>query len=191
VLKKIRNSAYFPVVVFLGLFFAFYGFSLFTISITTPGGLYNEFAEKHLDWFSVLRTFLLEVSTKLLNLLGYEAYLYGKYKISIPGKVQLRMIHSCVGMGLFSFWWAMILAFPQSIKNKIRYFLIGTLLIITLNILRITAVAIAAVEKKGNHALKLDHHLLFNVVVYAILFFMLYRWFNIKDRNTPSPNQTR
>lgn len=182
----LKNSRYFPIAVFLLLFFLFYAITEFTIGITTQGGMYNRFVATHLDWFAAFRSFLLQGAKLLLKMMGHEVQVIEPYRLKIADAGGVRMVQSCVGMGIISFWWAMILAFPQTTKNKLIYFTGGTAIIIILNIIRIAAVTLVLSSDWGKTYRNIDHHLLFNIVVYAMLFYMLYKWFNIRETKLPA-----
>jgi exosortase/archaeosortase family protein len=181
-IKKLKESSYFPVLMFLLLYGIFYGFSQFTIGITSPGGgFYSQFIDTHLNWFAGLRAFFLNTSAAIIRFFGYTVTVYLPYRMKITDGAGVVMVHSCVGTAILSFWWAMILGFPQTLANKIKYFVAGTLSIFILNLARIAGVAMILSTPWGKAHRNIDHHLLFNLVVYGFLFLMLYKWFNIKD----------
>lgn len=182
--KKLKESSYFPILLFLALYGLFYGFTQFTIGITAPEGYYNEFIAAHLDWFAGLRAFFLKISAAVIRLFGYDVTVYLPFRMKITDGAGVVMVHSCVGAAILSFWWAMILAFPQTRANKIKYFVAGTILIFVLNIIRIAGVAMIISTSWGKAHRDIDHHMLFNIVVYGLLFLMLYKWFNIKEPKT-------
>lgn len=179
--QKIRQYQYFPVVIFLLLYcFFYFGNKAFT-GLTVPHGYYIPFLDQHLNYVRAFRNFLLQSSAFLLRLAGHSTYVYDQgIKMEHGG---VRLIYACLGFAILSFWWAMILAFPQTIKNKLLYFFGGTVIIITLNIIRITAVALVFNSDWGHAHRNVDHHLIFNIISYGILFYMLYRWFNLKPSN--------
>lgn len=181
--RQIRTSYLFPILLFLVLYLVFYGFSQFTIAITSGGGmLYSPFAEEHLNWFASLRAFYLQAAAVVIRWFDFDATVYEPFQIKIKDGKGIWLVHSCVGTAIFSFWWAMILAFPQTVKNKIIFFVAGTLVIVVLNILRIAGVAMLINTAWGKAHRNFDHHSVFNIVVYGILFLMLYKWFNLKEK---------
>ena len=188
-LSKIQEFKYYHIALFLLLYGVFYwGNNIYT-GLTVPGGKYVPFLDHYLNYVTVYRNFLLQCSAFLIRLTGQETFIYDHGIHLRTGGVKL--IYACLGFAIFSFWWAMILAFPQTRKNKLMFFLGGTAIIIVLNIIRITAVALVFSSEWGRTHRGFDHHMLFNIVVYCILFYMLYRWFNLQPpaETKPEPSQ--
>ena len=187
-MRQLRQSIYFQIILFLALYAGFYwGNKLFT-GLTVPGGLYSSFLDHHLNYVVWFRGFLLENGARVIRLTGREAHVweYG-IRMSYGG---VKLVYACMGFAIYSFWWAMILAFPQTVKNKLIYFLGGTLAITGLNILRIAVIALVYNSGWGYEHPEVDHHLMFNIVVYGVLFFMLYRWFNLKEAKETTKTRT-
>lgn len=187
-LTDLRHNRYFPVAVFLTLYAVFYfGNKAFT-GVTVPGNVYIPFLDEHFNYVKVFREFLLQCSAFIIRLFGHTTFIHD-YGIKMENGKGIRLIYACMGFAIFSFWWAMILAFPQSLKNKLIFFLGGTIVIIFLNVLRIALVAVVFNSDWGRAHHNIDHHLIFNIIVYGILFYMLYRWFNLKDPYTRQVNK--
>jgi exosortase/archaeosortase family protein len=162
---------------FIVLFCLFYGINYGFIGLTIPGGLYWPWLDHHLNYVVAFRSFLLHSASAIIGLFGYRSIVAGYYLFVFNG-ATLRMVYSCIGLGILSFWWAFVLSFPQSRAAKIRYFLLGTVLIIAMNIIRISALAILYTKYSGKQYRNIDHHLIFEICVYGVLFFMMYRWIN-------------
>jgi hypothetical protein len=81
----------------------------------------------------------------------------------------VRLNFGCLGIGLISFWWSLIISFPSSVKKKILYFIMGSFAIFIINVLRICSVALAY---SSNNALykSFDHHFIFNFITCGMLF---------------------
>jgi len=178
--KAIFKHPYFPIVLFLVLYGVFYFGNQGYTGLTVPGNAYSPFLDEHLNYVRWFREFLLQGSAFVIRLFGHSTFIHAT-GIKMETGTGVQLIYACMGFAIFSFWWAMILAFPQSLKTKLLFLFGGTLIIIILNILRIAAVALAF-NKWG--ATNIDHHLIFNIVVYGILFLMLYRWFNLPVSKT-------
>lgn len=176
-LQSIRQHPYFPIGLFLALYAFFYFGTKGYTGLTVPGNAYSPFLAEHLNLVKAFRQLLLEGAAFVIRLFGYGTYIR-ETNLKLDTGTGVRLVYACMGFAIYSFWWAMILAFPQSLRNKLIYLIGGTIVITLLNILRIAAVALAY-NKWGNT--DVDHHMLFNIVVYGILFLMLYRWFNIKS----------
>lgn len=178
--SKIRQQKYYHIILFLLLYGLFYWGNYIYTGLTVPGGKYVAFLDHYLNYVRVFRNFLLQCTASLIRLTGQDAFVHDYGVRTQTGGV--RLIYACLGFAIFSFWWAMILAFPQTLKNKLLYLFGGTLIIVALNIIRITAVALVFSSEWGRNHRGFDHHLVFNIVVYCILFYMLFRWFNIPQQ---------
>lgn len=172
---------------FLLRFFLLYGL-LYTANyiytgLTVPGGNYSPWLDEHLDYISALRDFTLNGASRLLTLFGYENYVYDVY-LRVIGVKTVRMIYSCIGLNIIALWWAFVLSFPQSLKSKIAYFFGGTIVFIALNIIRI---ALVAVTPKNPELLgfAIDHHDVFNIVIYAIIILVIFRIINKNTKAQP------
>lgn len=179
-LSQLRGYKYYPVALFLLLYAVFYFGNIMFTGLTVPHGYYSRFLDEHLNYVKLFRNFLLEGAAFVIRLAGHETRIYDHGIKMEQGGVKL--IYACMGFAILSFWWAMILAFPQTLKNKIIYLLGGTAIIVGLNILRIGAVALVFNSDWGRAHRSVDHHLIFNIICYGVLFYMLYRWFNIPSK---------
>ncbi|HRO41285.1 MAG TPA: exosortase/archaeosortase family protein [Flavipsychrobacter sp.] len=177
-ISRVFRHQYFPIALFLFLYVFFYFGNKAYTGLTVPGNAYSPFLDEHLNYVKSFRRFLLEGAAFVIRLFDHQTFIY-EHGLKMETGRGVKLIYACMGFAIFSFWWAMILAFPQSVKNKILYLVGGTAIIIFLNILRIAFVALA--YNRWGHS-SIDHHLIFNIVVYGILFLMLYRWFNIKPK---------
>ena len=177
-----RQHKYFSIFLFLFLYGFFYFGNKFFTGITVPGGLYSPWLDEHLNYVRVYRNFLLHTSAFFIRLFGFSTDI-GPYRVGINGGAGVQLIYACLGFAIFSFWWAMIIAFPQTIRNKMLFLFGGTAIVIALNIIRITGVAIIFKSEWGRAHRSFDHHMVFNIIVYGVLFYMLYRWFNLTDRS--------
>jgi exosortase/archaeosortase family protein len=179
--KPVLKNPYFHIFLFLFLYACFYFGSLAFTGLTVPGGHYLPWLDQYFDFVSPFRKLLLEGAAMVTQMFGYEPLVFD-YHIRFKSGGGVQLIYACLGFAVFSFWWAMIIAFPQTTRNKLIYFAAGTVIIIILNIIRIAAVAMVFASKWGREHSSFDHHLVFNLVVYGILFYMLYRWFNIPEK---------
>lgn len=177
------------VVLFALLFALMYYGNLFFIGITTQGGgFYSPLLDEYFNYVKWFRSFLLHASSLLPAILGYESRV-SDFHIYLTGGSYIKLVHTCLGLGLLSFWVAFVLSYPQSRKEKILYLLIGCGVIILLNIIRITALLLIY-SKNGTAQYKdFDHHLYFNIGVYTIIFFMMKRWMD-KPSITQQTNNT-
>ena len=156
-------------VVFL---FCYYG-ALFITGLTVQGGMHSSFVEKYFDVASWLRTSLI-VGTKLfVAFFDIDTVRSNDYVLRVPGANGIRIVYSCLGFGVMSFWTAYIVATAAEKTKKIIWLFIGLMLIWILNVVRISMVLIAG-NKGWKFPLRLDHHTWFNIIAYLALFMMMF-----------------
>ncbi|MBB3057115.1 exosortase Y [Mucilaginibacter gotjawali] len=165
------------VIVFVILFLLFYYFNIFFFGVTSPGNHYSAFLAGHLNYISWLRHFLLMSSAGLLNLFGFSA-IYNEYDLLVAGHGTIQLVYSCLGLGVISFFAAFVLAYPKKFGSKWLFLIGGIIGIEVLNILRFVLLAIFW-NKKGDHLL--DHHTIFNILIYLIIAITLYFWVKHDD----------
>ncbi|WP_276133214.1 exosortase/archaeosortase family protein [Polluticoccus soli] len=171
----------------------FYGCSYFVIGITSPTHLYSSIIHERLDFISSFRSLLLHGASALLDILGITNQIID-HSISVPDKIRVTVHTACLGIGILSFWWAIVLAYPHSLKLKFKFLLSGSVFLVGLNILRIFFLAYIYAVGIGTRYSHIDHHLVFNVIVYLILAAMVIKWLNAspvkpapKDESVPVP----
>jgi exosortase/archaeosortase family protein len=167
-------------VFFLCGFLFLYYFNLFFIGITSPGNYYSSFLDQHFNYIRGLRALLLQTSSKVLTAQGYKVYVsdYTLHAMNVGG---VNVVYSCLGFGVMSFFTAFVIAWPdKSAKNKLIFLLVGLVLIQLLNIARFILITL---YYKGSLFLGMDHHTLFNSILYLILMIMIYIWINY-SKNT-------
>jgi exosortase/archaeosortase family protein len=153
------------------LYMILYAANHIATGILIPGGYYNEWAAQHLNYVDALRTLILNGGLLFANVLGYSGHTEGHYLHLANGR-SVRMVYSCIGVSVLCFWWAFVISFPQRVKQKLVYMLVGTALIVVLNMMRVGGLAmIRAVG--GLKDMNIDHHLIFNIVVYGVIFLLV------------------
>lgn len=158
---------------FLLLFFIFYSFNMLAIGLSSPGGLYIPWLQKHADYIELWRRLTIEATAGLLYLMHFEPNT-NKFGLSIYGLSGFKLVYSCLGYGIMSFYAAFILAFPKPTKAKLFMLSGGLLTIQFLNIVRLTLISIYW-KPMYKHAW-IDHHTWFNLTIYLLVLFMLYLW---------------
>lgn len=166
------------VVLFVFLFTLFYGFNLFFFGITSPGNNYSPFLDQHLNYIAALRQVLLDCSAQILNWLGYAA-IDNNNELLVAGRGKLIVVYSCLGLGLISFFSAFVLAYPARIPGKIIFLVSGILVIEFLNVMRFVLLAIFWSKKTGRIV---DHHTIFNIILYILIALSLYLWVKRIDK---------
>jgi exosortase/archaeosortase family protein len=163
---------------FLALFLIFYYFNILFFGITNPGKHYYPFLANHFNYIERLRWVLLSISAQILNWLGFLA-IHNGTELLVAGKGTLGVVYSCLGLGLMSFFAAFVIAYPKKTKQKVIFLITGILTIQFLNILRFVLLALFW-NKNSNRIV--DHHTVFNIILYTIIMISLYFWVKQKDQ---------
>ncbi|RYZ28514.1 MAG: hypothetical protein EOP49_41395 [Sphingobacteriales bacterium] len=158
---------------FLGSFLVLYFGTLLIIGLSSKDHYYSSFVARYLDFVTPLRWSLLHASDAAVRLLGYQTSYQDDYTLAIDGGRGIRIVYSCVGYGVMSFWAAFIIANYGNIGTKIKWLLSGWMILWSINVLRISLLLLADVRNWGM-PLGLDHHTLFNVAAYGAIFFLIY-----------------
>ncbi|WP_121809524.1 exosortase Y [Mucilaginibacter kameinonensis] len=163
---------------FLFLFVIFYYFNILFYGATSPGNHYYPFLADNLNYIQSLRWFLLSCSTQILNWLGFTA-IHNGTQLLVAGKGSIEVVYSCLGLGLMSFFAAFVISYPKQLKQKMIFLVSGILVIQTLNIMRFVLLALFW-SKKANRIV--DHHTIFNIIIYIIIMISLYFWITKHDQ---------
>lgn len=96
----------------------------------------------------------------------------------VSGRGGFIMAYDCLGFGVMSFFTAFVIAFPKPLKNKYFFLPTGLLFIQALNILRF--ILLGKFWKHSHLKQIIDHHDLFNIILYLSLMVVIYFWINNK-----------
>lgn len=154
---------------FFVLFGLLYGFNIFYIGITSPGGSYASFLDQHFNYIKAWRTWDLRSTQFILETSGYKVYT-NHTTLKVSGFGGFKIIYSCLGYGMMSLFTAFILAYPKPFRIKSKFLIGGLMLIQILNTGRLVLISLYYKPL----ALGLDHHHLFNGILYTILTIVLY-----------------
>lgn len=94
--------------------------------------------------------------------------------ISVDGHATLYVCTPCTGLDFVCLFGIVVFAYPSSLGNKTLFWLKGILIIALLNIVRITALAL--IHRYRFSVFEVNHHLVFNIVVYGCILWMFLRW---------------
>lgn len=173
-IKDLLNEPYIRfIILFVLLYLLFYGFNTGFIAITAKGGFYVPFLAEHFNYINWWRTFTIESAATILRWLDYNVYT-NDYQLKVIGKHGFTLVYTCLGYGIMSVFAAFVLAFPGKIKSRYGFLALGIVIIQLLNTLRLMLLALYWDRRAP--LLKIDHHDLFNIVVYAILILLVYVW---------------
>jgi exosortase/archaeosortase family protein len=157
---------------FAAAFCFFYFGTLAVIGLSTPESYYSPFVAKYLDYISLLRSSLLHTSKAVLSLFNINTDFRDRYTL-MAAHGGIRMVYTCIGYGVMSFWAAFVFANKGSWKRKTIWIIGGLFALWLINVLRISLL-IVALDKKWPMPLGLDHHTWFNIVAYLLIFLMIY-----------------
>lgn len=108
----------------------------------------------------------------VLSVLKYETS-FENHTIALNSGEAVRMVYSCIGYGVMSFWIAFVVANKGNKKKKAAWIAGGLLALWTVNVLRIVFILLGA-KKRWAIPFGWDHHTWFNIAAYGLIFGMIY-----------------
>jgi exosortase/archaeosortase family protein len=172
-------------ITFILLFLAFYYFNIGFFSITSPqSSNYNSFVADNFNYIRLLRHMLLLCTSFLLRCAGFNTVI-NEYEMLVAGRGGIRLVYSCLGLGLMSFFAAFVLAYPKFMREKVVFLIAGLFVIQLLNILRMAMVALFW-DREAQQII--DHHTIFNGIIYVIIAIGLYFWVTADERKKHAKN---
>ncbi|MEO7801789.1 MAG: hypothetical protein ABIR81_07305 [Ginsengibacter sp.] len=142
------------------------------IGLCAPGKYYSAFADHYLNYIDLLRSSLLNTAKILTGIFGFDTYFVNEYTLRVVNGSGIKMIYSCLGIGVMSFWTAFIIANNEKAGNKLKWLIIGLIMLWTINVLRITFLLIA--NNKHWPIPFFDHHTWFNFLAYGLIFLLMW-----------------
>lgn len=160
---------------FLFTFLLLYGFNLAFIGLSNKGDFYWPILDAHLNYMSFWRSANITVTAKILTSLGYVVT-HDDQQLQVYQHGGFKLMYSCIGYGLMSFFAAFVVSFPNRGRSKPAFLIFGLSSIAFLNILRLVALGVVGLDKSS--WLSNNHHLVFNICIYAVLLIQMYYWAN-------------
>ena len=140
--------------------------------------LYEFVLKPHTALDEVVATHLVNGSTWILELLGYEvmdaATCARPNSLGIAGAKCLQVGAPCDGVVLFALFTCFIIAFPGPWKKRLWYIPFGLVLIHLSNLTRITSLVL--ILYYNPEYLDFNHDYTFTIFVYAVIFALWYGW---------------
>ena len=167
-----NNFVRFVIVFALVFLFCHIG-ALFITGLAVEGGMYSSFIANYFDVAGWLRTSLIVTTKLFVSFFNIETIRTDDYVLRIPSSNGVRIVYSCLGFGVMSFWAAYIIATLAPRIKKILWFFIGLLIIWFINVVRISMVLLAG-NKGWKFPMGWDHHTWFNIIAYLGIFIMMY-----------------
>lgn len=156
------------IIVFGVVFLLCYFGALMLTGLAVPGEYYSPFVAKWLNIAGWMRSALIGCSKSLLSLCGITTYRVDEYILREVNGRGIRLVYSCLGFGVMSFWVAYIAAATDSVRHKIIWGLGGLLLIFIINVARISLVLKAA-NSDRQFPFGWDHHTWFSIIAYIFI----------------------
>ncbi|MEO7766995.1 MAG: hypothetical protein ABIS01_06195 [Ferruginibacter sp.] len=181
---KIKNSVLVYCAKFIGAFCILYFGTMAIIGLAAPGDYYSAFIHDYLDYPALLRKSLLHGAKISLSFFGYDTYILDTYYLRVAGGRGIRLVYSCLGTGVMSFWTAFVIANRGSGKKKLAWIFAGLILIWMINIIRI-ALLLVATNKNWPIPFHIDSHTLFNIIAYGAILIMIFL-FDRANKQQPS-----
>jgi len=163
---------------FLLLFGLFYGLNLLFIGITAPGGWYSSILDQYFNYIRAWRQFCILSTTKILEFSGYTIQTT-ETTLKVKGHSGFRLVYSCLGYGVMSFFAAFTLSFPKPFRSRIFFLAAGLIVIQLLNTIRFVLISLFY---DPITRFPVNHHDLFNCLLYASLLGMMYVWVNYRKK---------
>lgn len=177
--KIFSNSVVRFLASFVSWFLFLIGLNHLFIGLSVKGGIYNEWISANMDYVSAFRLFILKAASFFVKIFGFESEV-SSYTLRLSNVSTVKMVYSCIGFDILSFWTAFTFAYPQAWKRKFLFMVLGVLTITFLNVIRVGGLAMIR-SIHSIRSLDIDHHLIFNIVVYSVVFIMIH--FMIKISN--------
>lgn len=160
--------------VFLLLFGGLYGMMQLLIGLSVPGGKLDwPRITQYFDLPAALRYSLLKGGAIVLDIMNIDTYILDSYHLRMVEGRGIRMVYSCMGYGIMSFWIAFAVAFSCSWKRAAGWALLGISTIWFINVIRICLLLIAT-NRNWPMPFRVDHHTWFNVAVYLVIGALIY-----------------
>ena len=145
-------------------------------SVMSEGSrFHNAYIAEHFNYIQWLKSSLIILGTWVIKLFGFYA-IHNEMDVLVINGPHLRINYSCIGLGVMSFFTAFVIAFPAKLKPKIKLFIIGTIMIYILNVLRIAGLGVLLGFFQSQRDNFTYHHEVFNIIVYLCIFALLYFW---------------
>ncbi len=128
---------------------------------------------------NIYAEFLVKTTRFFLDLLGYEVVTFGK-TVRIIGNLPARGVflnRGCMGRDFLLFFAGFIIAFPGKIKNKLWYIPMGLVILIIVNILRISGLAIIN-DCCPDSQTGINNHDVFKYAAWGAIVILWYIWIN-------------
>lgn len=124
-----------------------------------------------------MRWVLLNLTSFFYQLIAYPSFVLNNYSVHVSGMGQVNIGNYCLGIQLWMYFAALILAYSGGKFNyKLLFILIGICLINIINVLRF--IGLIFLLKFYPDKVYFSHEYIFNYLIYAFSIYMLIKWIN-------------
>ncbi len=118
-------------------------------------------------------------SASVLETMGYSSYLWKEPQVqgmvlTIENKYSVSIVEGCNAVSVIILFCAFVIAFAESFKKTLLFLLAGTVLIYTVNIVRI-AILTAALFQYPQYE-NILHSVVFPGIIYSVVFVLWMVW---------------
>jgi len=158
-----------------------YGAYMVIWGLSAPRGYYSPFVAQYLDFRDSLRFIILSGSKLMLLVFGYPSELIGETTLKTAAGGSVIMDYPCIGVAIMVAWVAFVAAGAGSFLKKLCWTVSGIIVIISINVLRISALLLA-VNNRVNLPFGIDTHDTFNMAAYLGIVIMMYAYY-VREKN--------
>lgn len=116
---------------------------------------------------------MINATSGILSVFNIQTLKEPGFLLRIKGGRAIIIAMSCVGYGVYSFWIAFVAANTGTFWKKMRWIIIGLLILWFINVIRIT-LFLLSINKGWPMPLGLDHHTWFTIVAYGMIFILIW-----------------
>lgn len=129
------------------------------------------------SFIEFIRNPLLHASKKIIEFLGHPAILHG-WVVGIDGGGAVRVETPCIGINVCFAFIILVLSYPSHLHwgYKTLFLFAGLFIIQLLNLVRIVGMVFVI---HNRYALPMEHHDLYNLIIYITIFGMFYLFTSI------------
>ncbi len=150
--------------------------------ISDAGGTFTLPLISGFNPIEALRNSLIAATAFFLQLFGYTSFIAG-WVVGIPQVAAVKVETPCLGINVCLVFIVLIVAYPSAMRGWLQalYLVVGVLIIQIFNIARMVAMVFVI---KNRYQLPIEHHDLFNMVIYAVIFALFYLFISLSTLST-------
>jgi len=163
------------VIKFIGTFLAVY------VALSVLYKFYLQFSDGSKFYPDYITHLVAKQSEALLDTLGYNAQVLPhpeepSMKLFVNGTYLARVIEGCNSISVIILFVSFIIAFSAQFKTTFFYVLAGSVLIYTVNLLRIVVLSMGLYHYPNQEAIL--HTVIFPAIIYGMVFLLWVFWVN-------------